>query len=94
MKLVLQQKETLTLAEEERLAGIFAFLASTSNDHRKVAALCLHKANIGRVKNTEKDMKTDENVLGAGPTECKAKPVQTTQDSNQVVAVSMLTQLD
>jgi hypothetical protein len=44
-------KGTLTLAEEERLAGIFAFLASTSNDPRKVAALCLeesldHKALI------------------------------------------------
>jgi hypothetical protein len=44
-------KRTLTLAEEERLAGIFAFLASTSDDPRKVAALCLeesldHKALI------------------------------------------------
>jgi hypothetical protein len=44
-------KRTLTLAEEERLVGVFTFLASTSNDPRKVAALCLeesldHKALI------------------------------------------------
>jgi hypothetical protein len=44
-------KRTLTFAEEQRLAGVFAFLASTSNDPRKVAALCLeesldHKALI------------------------------------------------
>jgi hypothetical protein len=37
-------KGTLTLAEEERLAGVFAFLASTSNDPRKVAALCLEES--------------------------------------------------
>jgi hypothetical protein len=37
-------KRTLTLVEEERLAGVFAFLASTSNDPRKVAALCLEES--------------------------------------------------
>jgi hypothetical protein len=37
-------KRTLTLVEEERLVGVFAFLGSTSNDPRKVAALCLEES--------------------------------------------------
>jgi hypothetical protein len=37
-------KRTFTLAEEERLTGVFAFLASTSDDPRKVAALCLEES--------------------------------------------------
>jgi hypothetical protein len=37
-------RRALTLAEEERLAGVFVFLASTSNDPRKVAALCLEES--------------------------------------------------
>ena len=37
-------RRTLTLAEEERLAGVFAFLASRSHDPRKIAALCLEES--------------------------------------------------
>lgn len=35
----------LTRAEEERLAGVFTFLASASNDPRKVSALCLEESS-------------------------------------------------
>ena len=38
-------RRTLTLAEEERLVGVFAFLASRSKDPRKVAALCLEESS-------------------------------------------------
>ena len=39
----------LTIAEEGKLAGVLAFLASTSNDPRKVAALCLEESSDHKV---------------------------------------------
>jgi hypothetical protein len=41
-------RRALTLAEEERLAGVFVFLASTSTDPRKVTALCLEESSDHR----------------------------------------------